>query len=68
MLTLLSGSIQTPLLDKGAAIAGGLSATPTAIPRVGTSEEVAQTVLFLLSDATSYTTGQVYGVDGGWDP
>lgn len=62
-----SGSIQTPLLDKASQIQGGISAPPTAIPRIGTAEEVAQTVVFLLSDAASYTTGQIVSVDGGWE-
>ncbi|KAJ5624108.1 hypothetical protein N7510_000417 [Penicillium lagena] len=62
------GAIQTPLLDQAVGIQGRVTDTPTAISRVGTPEEIAQTVLFLLSDASSYTTGAVYNVDGGWDP
>ncbi|KAB8217654.1 hypothetical protein BDV33DRAFT_193371 [Aspergillus novoparasiticus] len=62
------GSIQTPLLDKSIVIQGGYTQPPTIIPRTGTADEVAQSVLFLLSDAASFTTGTVLQVDGGWDP
>lgn len=34
--------------------------------RVGKSEEIAGTVVFLLSEASSYITGQNIAVDGGW--
>ena len=34
--------------------------------RFGTSEEIADIVLFLCSDAASYITGQTIVVDGGW--
>src|SRR5260221_440657 len=33
--------------------------------RAGTAEEVAETILFLLSDASSYVTGAVLRVSGG---
>jgi NAD(P)-dependent dehydrogenase (short-subunit alcohol dehydrogenase family) len=34
--------------------------------RFGTSEEVADTVLFLVSDFARYITGETIVIDGGW--
>ncbi|KKO59904.1 short chain dehydrogenase family protein [Serratia ureilytica] len=36
------------------------------IGRIGTTEEIAQLALYLASDASSYTTGTVEIIDGGW--
>jgi NAD(P)-dependent dehydrogenase (short-subunit alcohol dehydrogenase family) len=46
--------------DRARRLAAGLP-----IPRAGTAEEVAQAVLWLLSDEASYTTGTVIDVTGG---
>ena len=35
------------------------------LQRIGTAEEIAQLVSFLLSDAASWITGQIIGADGG---
>jgi NAD(P)-dependent dehydrogenase (short-subunit alcohol dehydrogenase family) len=34
--------------------------------RMGTPEEVAAAVLFLSSEASSFTTGTAFAIDGGW--
>ena len=41
-------------------------ANELAIKRLGTADEVARLIAFLLSDESTYTTGACYGVDGGW--
>jgi len=63
------GVIQTPMLDRlagGAAgfVAGVSAATP--MGRVGTPEEIAEAVVWLLSDAASFVTGHGLTVDGGF--
>lgn len=63
------GVIQTPMLDRLAgempeAVAALAGISP--IGRVGTAEEVAETVVFLLSGAAAFVTGATLAVDGGF--
>ena len=63
------GAIETPMLH---GLTGGNpefeQAVAAAEPmgRVGTPEEVAEAVLWLSSDASSFVTGHALAVDGGW--
>jgi NAD(P)-dependent dehydrogenase (short-subunit alcohol dehydrogenase family) len=36
------------------------------LKRIGESKEINGPIIFLLSNASSYITGQVLKVDGGW--
>jgi NAD(P)-dependent dehydrogenase (short-subunit alcohol dehydrogenase family) len=63
------GLIHTPMSDQMVAAGQGdaLKAMEKTVPmgRVGCPEEIANTVLWLCSDAASYVTGQSISVDGG---
>ncbi|KAL9030781.1 MAG: hypothetical protein Q9196_001131 [Gyalolechia fulgens] len=64
------GIIDTPMVEgiKNAAGTTELfgAGDPGAMKRKGTSEEVADLVCFLLGDESSFISGMVYGIDGGW--
>lgn len=63
--TVAPGPIVTEMLDR---ITGGdhaMFAEYTPMKRAGEVDEIAQTVVFLASDASSYITGQSLAIDGG---
>jgi NAD(P)-dependent dehydrogenase (short-subunit alcohol dehydrogenase family) len=66
------GAIETPLLKRSFARHADSEAVREtsrnrhAMKRFGKAEEVAEAALYLASDASSFTTGTVLPVDGGW--
>jgi 2-keto-3-deoxy-L-fuconate dehydrogenase len=66
------GAIDTPMLKRSFARHADpepvrdASKNRHAMKRFGTAEEVAEAALHLASDASSFTTGTVMVVDGGW--
>lgn len=61
------GVVDTALWEKNKAIPGVVEQINALIPlrRWGVSEEVADVIVFLASDAARYVTAQTIGVDGG---
>ncbi len=59
------GFIQTEMTDALPAQAKEMAMEQIPMQRFGQPEDVAKTVAFLASDASSYITGQVISVDGG---
>jgi len=66
------GTVETPSLGERLRATGDYEAARKAfvarqpIGRIGKPEEIAALVVYLASDESSYTTGAVHVVDGGW--
>lgn len=59
------GFIQTSMTERLSEEQKQLMLNAIPLKRIGTPEEVANLVLFLACDESSYTTGQIINVDGG---
>jgi 2-keto-3-deoxy-L-fuconate dehydrogenase len=66
------GTVETPSLNQRLADTGDYDAARQAFTarqpmgRLGKPEELAQLALYLAGDESSFTTGQIHIIDGGW--
>ena len=64
------GAIYTPLMQKNWDARGrprdAPFEDPSAFQRQGTIEETAAVIAFLLGPESTFVSGSIYGVDGGW--
>ena len=66
------GTIATPSLEDRIAAQGGTQQVRDAfiarqpLGRLGTAEEIAALAVYLASDESSFTTGAIHLIDGGW--
>ncbi len=66
------GTIETPSLGERIAAQGGTDAVRQAfiqrqpMGRLGTPEEIAALAVYLAGDESSFTTGAIHLIDGGW--
>lgn len=60
------GPIETPMLARTAGGDPQVYARVVPMGRIGRPEEVAEAVVWLLSDAASYVTGETLAIDGGY--
>jgi len=66
------GTVDTPSLQQRLHDTGDYEAARTAfvarqpMGRLGQAEEIAQLALYLASDESSFTTGAIHVIDGGW--
>ena len=60
------GYIETPMTTDAMQRRGEAILRNTPMGRMGQPGEIAEMVVWLLSDRASYVTGACYNVDGGW--
>ena len=66
------GTVETPSLDERIRAQGDYDAARAAfvarqpMGRIGAPEEIAALVVYLASDESSFTTGAIHVIDGGW--
>lgn len=66
------GTVQSPSLDERLEATGDAAAARAQFTarqpmgRIGRADEIAELALYLASDVSSYTTGAIHIIDGGW--